>query len=102
VPGRREDYSSHPTSVLLVVEVSETTLRFDRRDKASFYAAQAVADYWVIDLVHSRLEVRRSPQSDASQTYGFAYADLSVLDATDSVTPLALPSVAIPVADFFG
>lgn len=102
VSGRREGYSSHPTTALLIVEVSETTLRFDRRDKASFYAAHGIADYWVVDLVHRRLEVRRLPQPDATQAYGFAYADVSVLNPTDSVTPLALPAVAIPVADFFG
>jgi Uma2 family endonuclease len=102
VPGRREDYSSHPTSALLIVEVSETTLRYDRREKASFYAARGISDYWVVDLVHHRLEVRRSPHPDLSQVYGFAYADVSVLSPTDSVTPLALPGTVIPVADFFG
>src|SRR5262249_42247280 len=76
VPGRRGDYSAHPTSALLVVEASETTLRYDRWDKASFYAAHGVADYWVVDLVHNRLEVRRSPQPDAGQRYGFAYTDV--------------------------
>jgi Uma2 family endonuclease len=85
-----------------VVEVSQTTLRYDRREKASFYAAHGIADYWVVDLVHRPLEVRRSPHPDATQTHGFAYTDLTVFNPTDTVTPLALPGAAIPVADFFG
>ena len=102
VPGRRADYSSHPTSALLIVEVSDTTLRFDRRDKASFYAAHGVADFWVVDLIHGLLEVRRAPHADSSQKHGFAYRDVSVLNPTENVTPLALPCTAISVADFFG
>src|SRR4051812_35216906 len=38
VSGRREDYTNHPTTALLIVEVSDTTLAFDRRVKGSLYA----------------------------------------------------------------
>jgi Uma2 family endonuclease len=102
VPGRVEDYSAHPTSAVMVVEVSDTTLWFDRNEKASLYAAQGIADYWVVDLVHRRLEVRRSPQPDPSKKHGSDYADVAVINAQGFVTPLALPGVSIPVADFFG
>jgi Uma2 family endonuclease len=102
VPGRVDDYSAHPTSALLAVEVSDSTLWFDRNEKASFFAAHGVLDYWIDDLVHGRLEVRRTPQPDPSTKFGHAYADLTVPDRHEVVAPLALPSVSIPVADFFG
>jgi Uma2 family endonuclease len=50
VPGRIEDYTDHPTTALLVVEVSDTSLAFDRGDKASLYAAAGIADYWIVNL----------------------------------------------------
>ena len=61
VAGRREDYSDHPTTAVLVVEVSDTTLAFDRGDKANLYAAAGIADYWVIDVNGRRVEVYRDP-----------------------------------------
>jgi Uma2 family endonuclease len=102
VLGRRDDYNAHPSSAILVVEVSDSTLWFDRNEKASFYAANGIHDYWIVDLVHRRLEVRRAPKPDASTKFGHTYADLTVLGRHETVIPLALPSVSIPVADFFG
>jgi Uma2 family endonuclease len=40
-----------PTSALLVVEVAETTLAYDRGHKAPLYAAGSIADYWIVNLV---------------------------------------------------
>jgi Uma2 family endonuclease len=45
------------TSALLVVEVSESTLAFDRGRKANLYAAGSIADYWVVNLIARQLEV---------------------------------------------
>jgi hypothetical protein len=47
----------NPTSALLIVEVSETTLRFDRGRKGSLYARSGIADYWILNLVDRQLEV---------------------------------------------
>ena len=98
VPGSADDYAAHPTTALLVVEVSESTLAFDRRGKASLYAAGGIADYWIVNLVGDQLEVRRNPVADPSQPHGHAYADTQVLTGADSVTPVAFPGVVIPVA----
>ena len=43
--------TGHPTSALLIIEVSESTLKYDQGDKASLYARVGVRDYWIIDLV---------------------------------------------------
>lgn len=51
VPGRIGDYAkAHPTEAVLVVEVSDTTLFFDRTTKAEVYAAAGIPVYWVIDV----------------------------------------------------
>src|SRR5262245_33985849 len=52
VPGAWADYrSNHPTRPALVVEIAETSLAFDRREKASLDARGGIRDYWVVDVV---------------------------------------------------
>jgi Uma2 family endonuclease len=90
---------NNPTSALLAVEVSDTTLAYDRRVKASLYAAAGVADSWVVNIPDRQLEVHRDPVPDAGQAFRFRYNDRTVLLPGDSATPLALPGALIPVAD---
>jgi Uma2 family endonuclease len=101
VAGRREDYTDHPTTALLIVEVSDTSLAYDRADKASLYARVGIADYWIVNLVDGQLEVHRNPVAAAGEVYGFRYADVTTW-TTGSVTPLAAPQVAVSVADLLG
>ena len=64
VTGSIRDYAqSHPTSAVLIVEISDSSLDFDLGDKASLYASAAIADYWVVDLVNRQLVVMRTPSS---------------------------------------
>jgi Uma2 family endonuclease len=96
---RTHDPSFNPTTALLIVEVSETTLRYDRRSKASLYARAGIADYWILNLVQRQVEVYRSAVPDARQPYSFGYADVAVLSPGDHLTPLVLPQAHIAVAD---
>jgi Uma2 family endonuclease len=89
----------NPQTALLVVEVGVTTIGYDRRRKASMYAKNGVEDYWVIDALNKRLEVRRQPVPDATEQYGFGYAQIMSYHAGDTVSPLAMPSVKISVSD---
>jgi hypothetical protein len=63
VRGRLEDYADIPTTrdVPLVVEVSDTTLRFDRGDKQRLYAVEAIPEYWVADVNGPWIEVFTQP-----------------------------------------
>jgi Uma2 family endonuclease len=99
VIGNHNDYQDHPTSAVLVVEVSDTTLAFDRGQKASLYARAGIADYWIVNLVDRRLEVRRTPVADATQLYGHGYASLTELVPPAAVNLLAAPQVSLAVAD---
>jgi Uma2 family endonuclease len=101
VAGARTDYTDHPATALLIVEISDTTLRYDRGRKANRYARAGVADYWILNLVDRQLEVRRNPVPDPSQRFGFRYADISIRFPPDRVAPLVAPSVQIAVADLF-
>jgi Uma2 family endonuclease len=64
---KSEHEQRHPRGdeVLLVVEVSDTTVAFDMSRKAVLYARACVPEYWVLDLVRRVLVVHR--QSDGTQ-----------------------------------
>jgi Uma2 family endonuclease len=59
--------SSHPNAadVLLLVEVSETSLAYDRGVKLALYATFGVPEVWIVDLLESVVEVYREPNEDA-------------------------------------
>jgi Uma2 family endonuclease len=99
VPGTARDYQAHPETALLVVEVGDATLLYDRRTKSGMYAAAGIADYWIVDQVNDGLEVHREPTPDPSVLGGFRYGQITTLSADDSVTPLAAPQSTIRVAD---
>jgi Uma2 family endonuclease len=90
-----------PTSALLVVEVSESSLRYDRREKGSMYAAAGIADYWIVNLVQKQLEIYRRPVADSAETFGFRYSTRKILDPGDAVAPLAARKARVAVADLF-
>jgi Uma2 family endonuclease len=99
VEGTPRDYSDHPRKALLVVEVSETTYRFDSKIKASLYASAGIEDFWILNLNANRLEVYREPVADDAQPFGHRYANLKFLLPTDVATCLAFPQVKLTVAD---
>jgi Uma2 family endonuclease len=98
VPGAIRDYETHhPTRAVLVVEVSEATLRFDQRVKASLYAWAGIPEYWIVNLVEYRLEVYREPVPMPRTPYGFSYLKTDFYRVGDSLAPLASPETPIPV-----
>ena len=98
VPGRRADYrDAHPTSALLVIEVSDTTLRLDRTTKAALYARAGVPEYWIVNLVDEQIEVHRTP--DATQA---RYTEIRVLRADKSVSTHTFPDVVLDVGIVLG
>ena len=84
---RREDFYAHKFAAaedtLLVIEVSDTTLRYDRNVKVPLYAKYGIPEVWIVDLENSRLHFFRSLAEGA-------YADVS---ATAAPGLTALPGV---------
>jgi Uma2 family endonuclease len=99
VRGARGDFTDHPTQAVLVVEVSDTTLGFDRTRKAADYAAAGIGDYWIINLMEHTLEIFRDPQRDSGATSAWRYRKVFSLDRNQTVSPLALPGKSVPVAE---
>ena len=99
VEGPPHAGADHPKSALLVVEVSDTTLRFDRVEKSSLYARHGIAEYWIVNLVDELLEVHRGPAADVTQRYGASYAAVTVLKRGQTVSPSSRHEAVISVAD---
>lgn len=74
--------------LLLVIEVSDSSLGYDLRVKAPLYARFGVRDYWVVDAVRQTIRVHRAPSPDG-------YADVEEYEAHEPVTALLVPEVTI-------
>jgi len=98
VPGPRRADVDYPTEAVLVVEVSDTTLWFDRTRKARTYARAGIREYWVLDLVHRQLVVYREPISDPARRPQHQYSVVTILGPKDSISPLAAPRARVRVA----
>lgn len=85
-----EDYGT--SEPVLVVEVAESSLRYDLDTKASLYAAAGVPQYWVVNLVDGHLVAFRSPHVGV-------YRDRTIHHAEDRVSIGAWSDVSIRVAD---
>lgn len=93
VPGIPRDYSdAHPACALLIVEVSDTTLDYDRNRKAKAYARAGIPEYWILDLSAQTLEVYRSPDDDG-------YAERIILRADAAAQPRAASGRCLAVKD---
>ncbi len=97
VPGEDPgEITEHPSSAILIVEVSESTLNYDRR-KARLYAASNVGEYWILNIALRTLEVYQQPLPNASDVN--AYASSQILQENETVAPLAAPHAMIKVAE---
>ncbi len=95
--GRKDFYSGQrPTAldVLLLVDISDSSLAYDQSTKRSLYARYRVREYWVVDVQGRRVYVYSDPSADG-------YAQVHERAAADTVSPQALPTVQIRVGMLF-
>lgn len=82
----------HPELALLVIEVAERSLTYDRETKGLLYAASGVPEYWIVDVVGQAVEVYRNPE-------GGRYALARRALGGESVSPSAFPDLGIVISD---
>ncbi len=100
VVGRARDYSrAHPQTAVLVVEVAETSLQYDRRVKTALYARANVPEYWIVNLKERQLEVYLESEEIPDRPRGYGYRTSHVYKPGDIVSPLGAPSAIIKVED---
>jgi len=96
--GSRDDFTDHPTTAILAVEVSKTSLLFDQGKKSHLYASMGVPDYWVLDLENRQLLVHRKPIADAGVPFGHRYEQRKTLAADSHISPLEKPAAKLAIA----
>ena len=94
----REDFytQSHPCpeDVLLLIEVSDSTLRYDRDIKVPLYAKAGVPEVWLLDVAGQRLEIYRRPSPEG-------YREIRYPMHAENITPVLLPELSLSVASLF-
>jgi len=81
-----------PDDTLLVVEVAESTLRYDRGEKLRAYARMGIAEYWIVDVARERLHAFTEPD-------GERYRTESVVEREGRIAPRAFPDDLIALDD---
>lgn len=81
-----------PNDVLLVIEVSDSSLPYDRRVKLPFYAASGIPEAWIVNLRRPSVELYWQPKDGS-------YLKSTTLERGASITLQALPDVTIQVGD---
>lgn len=96
-PGNLNEMQNRPQTCVLVIEVSDTTLSFDRNVKMRVYAQAQIQDYWIVNLVDQVAEVFRNPHQDTDGMW--TYDSPIIIRPGESIEPLAKPGSVIPVND---
>ena len=96
---RRDDYylSAAPTALdaLLVVEIADSSVAYDRKVKSHLYARHEIREFWLLDLPGKVLEIYRRPGPDG-------YREVRRLRRGDSIALEAFPDVVFAVSDLLG
>ena len=89
------DYADHhptPSEVYLIIEVADSSLKFDCETKAKAYAQAGITDYWVLDVVERQLYVFREPNEEG-------YQSKVILGEDGRISPLQFADLQIVVME---
>jgi Uma2 family endonuclease len=78
-----------------VIEVSDSSLRTDRAEKAEIYAAAGIEEYWIVDTRHEMIEVR-------TDIVDGTYSRVTPYGRGQSLAPRAFPDVVLTVDEILG
>ncbi|MSR05481.1 MAG: Uma2 family endonuclease [Gemmatimonadetes bacterium] len=81
-----------PLDTLLVIEVADSSLEYDRDIKIPFYARAAIPEVWLVDLQNEHIEVYREPA-------GGTYTSVRSVSREETLTPLSLPHLTLKASD---
>jgi Uma2 family endonuclease len=84
-----------PADALLVVEVADSTLRYDRRVKVPLYARAGIPEVWIVNLPKQVVEVYARPD-------GETYSEIRKVGRGQALTPVRMPALTLGVEDVVG
>lgn len=86
--GTDEDYLAHhpyPEDILLVIEISDTTLDYDQTTKLSLYAEAGISNYWIVNLPARQLEHYSQPYQNAQGKFNYLSKQISLSNRSDPI-----------------
>jgi Uma2 family endonuclease len=89
-----KEREAYPEDVLLLVEVAETSLAYDRSTKLKLYAEAGIPEYWIVDCAAESIAVHRTPEAGR-------YRDVTRVAGAATVTLQAFPDVTLALPDVF-
>lgn len=84
-----------PDDILLLIEVADTSLRYDRRVKSKLYGAAGITEYWIVNLPGQQIEVYREPRPNG-------YRTVTHYAPGETLSPLAFADVSLRVDEIVG
>ncbi len=81
-------------NVLLLIEVSDSSLAIDLREKADIYAAAGILEYWIVDVNSARIHVM-------SESDGHVYRKIEIIVAPNPLAPRCLPNAVLDTRELF-
>lgn len=85
----------HPSQAVLLLEVADTSLAYDRVTKGRLYSRAGIEDYWILNLRDQQVELYREPGPEG-------YRQHIVRRRGETVTPLARPDLSWTVEQLLG
>jgi Uma2 family endonuclease len=80
--------------VLLLIEVADSSLAYDRGTKLRLYAESGIPEYWLVDTAAEAIEMHREAGPGG-------YGEMHRVTASDTVSPQAFPDITLPLGEIF-
>jgi hypothetical protein len=93
-PVAYKEREASAEDAVLIIEVAESSLAYDRSTKRRLYAEAGIPEYWVVDCTAERVEVYRDPGPEG-------YRDVRWVAGQATVSPQAFPDVELSTTEIF-
>lgn len=89
-----KEREAHADDVLLLIEVADSSLAYDRTTKLRLYAAAGIPEYWIVDCTGEAVEISRDPGPEG-------YREVTQVTGTARLTLQAFPDVLLTIPEIF-
>jgi Uma2 family endonuclease len=102
VKKRADNYLSghpNPSDILLVIEIADSTIKYDQEVKLSLYAEAGISDYWIFNLIEKHLETYSESYQELSGKFG--YRVKRIILANETVNLPCFPDLSLNLSEIF-
>ena len=93
-PKRYGGQRPRAADAMLIIEVADSSLRYDLGEKAMLYAQAGIKEYWVVDIVSQVVHQLRQPTVDGHQ-------NIRKFGRHENLSPICKPDVVLSLAELF-